>query len=169
MASRRPVMLRRLRLGRAPTRSDPVVPLALAETYPTLAADIEVLDEVVGPEFHRADRAALRYQHQYRRQQVLVLAGSTLLTGLGGLQAVVPGRSWPGLLLLLLGLGVTWLSTTAGELKTLDAFLDERTKAERLRAMYFRFLSRTGRYAVPDPQAVLRRAVLSVGNGEEPR
>ena len=161
-------MLRRLRLGRAPTRSDPVVPPELAQRYPVLADDIRVLHEVVTPEFHRADSAALRHQHRYRRQQVLLLLGSTLLAGLGGLQAVFPGGPWPGVVLLLLGLVVTWLGKAAGELTALDDFLDERTKAERLRAMYFRFLSRTGVYAVSERETVLRRAVLLVNDGKEP-
>jgi hypothetical protein len=81
---------------------------------------------------------------------------------LGGLRAVVPGQSWPSLLLFLLGSAVTWLSKTAGELKPLADFFTERMKGERFRAMYFRFLSRTSRYAVAAPETVLRRAVLSV-------
>lgn len=169
MRPRRPVMLRRFPFGRPPDGSDPVIPPEAAAAYPALADDIRLLDEVVGPDFHRADRAALLHQYRYRRQQILILLGSTLLTGLGGLQAVVPGQTWPGLLLLLLGSAVTWLSTTAGELKPLNDYLSERTKAERFRAMYFRFLSRPSRYSVAAPETVLRRAVLSVRNGEEPR
>jgi hypothetical protein len=165
----RPVMLKRFPFGRPPDRSDPVIPTEAAGAYPALADDIRLLDEVVGPDFHRADRAALLHQYRYRRQQVLILLGSTLLAGLGGLQAVVPGQSWPNLLLFFLGSAVTWLSKTAGELKPLDDFFTERMKAERFRAMYFRFLSRTGRYAVAAPETVLRRAVLSVRNGEEPK
>jgi hypothetical protein len=168
MRWKRPVMFRRLNLRRPPDRSAPVIPQEAVDEFPALAEDARLLDQVVGPEFHDADRAALLHQHRYRRQQVLILLGSTLLTGLGGLQAVVPGQQWPGLLLFLLGLAVTWLSTIAGELKPLDDYLTARTKAERLRAMYFRYLSRTGRYAVADPESVLRRAVLSVREGEEP-
>jgi hypothetical protein len=165
---KRPAMLRRLRLGRAPHRSDPLIPEKFRKAYPALAADLRLLDEVVGPEFHKADRAALLHQHRYRRQQVLILIGSALLTGLGGLQAVVPGQRWPGLLLFVLGWAVAWISKTAGELTPLDDFLTERTKAERFRSMYFRYLSRTGRYDVPDPETVLRRAAHSVTRGEEP-
>ena len=169
MRLRRPLMLRRLALGRPPTSSEPVLPPGAAEAHPALGDDIRLLDEVVGPEFRRADSAALLHQHRYRRQQVLIILGSTLVTGLGGLQAVVSDRTWPGIVLLVLGAGVTWLSTAAGELKYLDEFRTERMKAERMRSMYFRFLSRTGRYAVPDPEGVLRRAVLAVKRGEEPK
>ena len=69
----------------------------------------------------------------------------------------------------MLGVLLTGVSQAAGELKTLDRFLTERVKAERLRAMYFRFLSRTGRYRGDDRVSVLRRAVLAVERGEEPK
>jgi hypothetical protein len=72
------------------------------------------------------------------------------------------------LAVLVLGVGLTAVSRTAGELKTLDCFLGERVKAERLRSMYFRYLSRTGRYRGDDRESVLRRAVLAVQRGEEP-
>src|SRR5689334_11438870 len=127
----RPAMFRGLRFTRARIRSEPVVPVELADAYPALADDIRVLDEVVGESFRRADCAAMVNQHRYRRQHVLILLGSTLLTGFGGLQAVAPHQKWPGLLLFLVGLAVTWLSRTAGELGTLDVLLDERMKAER--------------------------------------
>jgi hypothetical protein len=87
---------------------------------------------------------------------------------LGGLQAVMPDQRWPGLLLVVLGLVLTAIGRTAGELGTFERFLNERVKAERLRAMHFRYLSRTGRYAPPDRAVVLERAVLAVKDGEEP-
>ena len=58
--------------------------------YPALVDDIGVLDQVVGPAFAESERAALRHQNRYRRQQVIILLGSAVLTGLGGLQAVFP-------------------------------------------------------------------------------
>ena len=99
---------------------------------------------------------------------MIILLGSALLTGLGGLQAVFPAQRWLGLVLVVLGILLTGVSQAAGELKTLDCFLTERVKAERFRAMYFRYLSRTGRYRGDDRVTVLRRAVLAVESGEEP-
>jgi hypothetical protein len=127
-----------------------------------------VLERVVGPAFAESDRAALVEQNRYRRQQVVLAMGGVLLTGLGGLQAVLHDERWPGLLLVVLGLALAAVGRTAGELGTFERFLDERVKAERLRAMHFRYLSRTGRYATPDRTVVLERAVLAVKNGEEP-
>jgi hypothetical protein len=140
-----------------------------ASRYPALAEDIAVLDQVVGPVFAAADQAALQHQDRYRVQQIGIILGATLLSGLGGLQAALPDQRWPGILLAVLGLALSALGQTAGELKTFERFLDERIKAERLRAMYFRYLSRTGRYATAEHQAVLKRAVYSVKAGEEPR
>jgi Protein of unknown function (DUF4231) len=155
----------RLRLRRAPS---PVIPPDQARRYPTLAADIRVLDEEVGPSFAASERAALVAQNRYRRQQVIILLGSALLAGLGGLQAVFPAQRWLGLVLVVLGILLAGVSQAAGELKTLDRFLTERIKAERLRATYFRYLSRTGRYRGDDRVSVLRRAVIAVESGEEP-
>ena len=42
-----------------------------------------------------SDRAALMHQNRYRRQQVLVVIGSAVIGGLGGLQAVFPDQRWP--------------------------------------------------------------------------
>jgi hypothetical protein len=130
--------------------------------YPELADDISAVDQVVTPAFHDADLSALRHQNRYRRQQVVIIVGSALLTGLGGLQAVFPGEKWPGLLLALLGALLAVLSNAVNELSALENFMTERVKAERLRSACFRFLSGTGRYAGADRVSVLRRAVLSI-------
>jgi hypothetical protein len=149
--------------------SDPVLPEDTATHYPALAEDVAVLDRVVGPAFTDSDTAALRYQNRYRRQQVGVILGAVLLSGLGGLQAALPDQRWPGIVLAVLGLALATVGQAAGELKTFERFLDERVKAERLRATYFRYLARTGRYNTPKRAEVLRRAVASVKAGEEPR
>ena len=144
------------------------MPLDKAQDYPALADDIATLDRLVGPAFAASDREALLHQNRYRRQQVVILLGSAVLTGLGGLQAVYPDTTWPGLSLALLGALLAVLSNAVNELNALERFMTERVKAERLRSTYFRFLSRTGRYAGDDRVSVLRRAVLSIRAGEEP-
>jgi hypothetical protein len=165
----RPALLARFPSWWHHPRSTPVLPADTAERYPALAEDVRTLDAVAGPAFAEADRDALADQNRHRRQQVAILLGSALLSGLGGVQAVWPDRSWPGLVLFLLGAAVTALSGLAGELRTLDRFLDARLRAERLRATHFRYLARVGPYAhAADPVLVLRRAVLAVRRGEEP-
>ena len=165
---RRPALLVRFPLWRPPRESPPpVVPEAVTD-YPELADDISTVDHVVGPAFHEADLSALRHQHRYRRQQVVIIAGSALLTGLGGLQAVFPQERWPGLALALLGALLAVLSNAVNEFNALEKFMTGRVKAERLRSACFRFLSRTGRYTGEDRVSVLRRVVLSIRAGEEP-
>jgi hypothetical protein len=136
--------------------------------YPDLAEDIAVAEEVVRAAFVESDLAALREQNRYRRQQVTIILGTALLSGLGGLQAVFPAERWPGIILSLLGIVLAFVGRTAGELGTLESFLDHRVRAERLRAAYFRYLSRTGRYKKGDRKIQLRRAVVAIKQGQEP-
>lgn len=165
---KRSTLFKRFPSLRGTVTSQPVLPSDTAKRYPSLAGDIALLESVVGPAFAESDRAALIQQNRYRREQVVLTLGAAALSGLGGLQAVMPHQRWPGLVLVAFGLALTALGRTAGEHGTLNEFLDERIKAERLRAMHFRFLSRTGRYAGPDREITLRRAVLAVKAGEEP-
>jgi hypothetical protein len=164
----RPALLKRFPSLTAPASSGAVLPPGLGERYPALAEDIDVLDRVVRPAFVESDRAALIEQNRHRRQQVVLAVGAAIMAGLGGLQALVPDQRWPGLILVVLGLVLAAVGNTAGELGSFQRFLDERIKAERLRAMHFRYLSRSGRYATTNRAVVLERAVLAVKAGEEP-
>jgi SMODS and SLOG-associating 2TM effector domain 3 len=152
-----------------PPESHPVIPQEKRTPYPALAAEFEVIDRVLTPAFDECDVAALRYQHRYRRQQVLVLLGSALVAGLGGLQAAFPRQWWPGALLAALGLLLAASSRIAKEQSSFDNYLSERVRAEGLRSLYFRYLSRTGAYDGDEAEIALRRAVLAVKRGKEPR
>ncbi|SDZ19420.1 Protein of unknown function [Geodermatophilus africanus] len=164
----RPLMLVRFPKLRAPAASWPVIPADRRAPYPSLAPDFQVLDREVAPAFTEADLAALRHQNRYRRQQVLILLGSAALTGLGGLQALFTDQRWPGLLLAVLGVLLAATGRATRELDDLKDYLNERVKAERLRALHFRFLSRTGPYAGADREANLQRAVVAIQFGKEP-
>jgi hypothetical protein len=153
---------------RVPSVSWPVIPPDRRAAYPELAADFAVLDREVVPAFTEYDKAALRDQNRYRRQQVLILLGSALVTGLGGLQAVSPGQRWPGLLLALLGVALAGSTRIAREQDSQADYLDARVKAERLRGLHFQYLSMTGPYAGADRDIALRRAVLAIRAGKEP-
>ncbi len=145
-----------------------MLPSGTAERYPALTRDIAEVEELVSGPFAESDGAARVHQNRFRRQQVVILLGTALVSGLGGLQAVFPDQRWPGILLVVLGLALSAVGTAARELGELEAFLAERVKAERLRSTYFRYVSRTGRYAGDDRRSVLRRSVLAIRNGEEP-
>jgi len=161
------LLARRPRL-RSPSTSYPVLPPTVRSDYPALAEDVAVLDEVVTPAFAKYDVEALRDQNRYRRQQVLLILGAAVVAGLGGIQAALADARWPGVTLAVVGALLATSSRWAGEEKSLEGHQTARIKAERLRALYFRFLSRTGPYAGPDRTAALRRAVLAVRAGKEP-
>jgi hypothetical protein len=153
---------------RAPAISTPVIPADKRAPYPELAADFVVLDREVAPVFDHFDKKALRDQNRYRRQQVLVVLGSALVTGLGGLQAVFPGQRWPGVLLALLGIVLVGSTQVAKEQASQSDYLEARVRAERLRGLHFQYLSRLGPYAAPERDVVLQRAVLAIRAGKEP-
>lgn len=145
-----------------------MIPPDLRAAYPALQADFAVLDDVVGGPFAESDRVALVEQNRHRLFQVIILVGSALLSGAAALQGVFPDQRWPGIAAAALGLVLAGLGQIAGELGTLAAFQTSRTKAERLRALHFEFLSRTGRYGGPDRETALRRAVIAIEAGKEP-
>ncbi|NUW43850.1 DUF4231 domain-containing protein [Nonomuraea rhodomycinica] len=148
--------------------SAPVIPPERRAAHPELAPDFAVLDREVAPAFARYDAIALRDQNRYRRQQMLVLLGSALITGLGGLQAVLSGERWPAILLAVVGVALATSARYAGESETLRSYLEARGKAERLRALHFRYLSMTGPYAGRDRDIALRRAVHAIHADKEP-
>jgi hypothetical protein len=170
-----PSLLRRFPKLHAPSESKPVIPEKEQDDYPgrgayaQLAQDFEVLDQEVAPAFTEYDAAALRDQNRYRRQQVIIILGSALVTGLGGLQAVFPHQRWPGLLLGALGIALAVTAGVAKDRAALDGYLGARIKAERLRALHFRYLSATGRYAADGRVDTLRRDVKAIRRGQEPQ
>jgi hypothetical protein len=161
------LLARRPRL-RDPSTSFPLLPATVRGDYPALAEDLEVLERELTPAFSRYDIQALRDQNRYRRQQVLLLLGAAVVTALGGVQAALADARWPGVALTVVGVLLATSSRWAGEQESLDGYLSARVKAERLRALYFRYLSRTGPYAGADREAALRRAVVAVRAGKEP-
>ncbi|HET9872800.1 MAG TPA: DUF4231 domain-containing protein [Propionibacteriaceae bacterium] len=160
-------LLKRLPRWRSRFESPPVIPRDAVARYPGLADDFEVLDKVVAPAFREYDLLALSGQNRYRRQQLVMILGSAVVTGLGGLQAVFPRQAWPGVLLALFGVGLAAAGRWVKETSRQQDYLTARVKAERLRALHFRYLSATGRYADADRAHALRRAVVSIRSGKE--
>ena len=150
---RRPALLVRFPSLRSPRTSWPAITPKTAADYPELADDITTVDQEVGPDFRKADLAALGHQNRYRRQQVIIILGSALLTGFGGLQAVFPEQRWPGLVLGLLGALLAVLSTAVNELNALERL---HVRAGQGRAAALRLL----------PVPVADRPVRRSGPGE---
>ena len=164
----RPALLVRFPGRSAPAASVPVIPPDARDAYPALRDDIDLLNAEVGPAFTAYDLKALRNQNSHRAQQVVLLLGSALVSGLGGLQAVLPEQRWPGILLAVLGLLLGAFGRWAKRQKSLEGYLTARLRAERLRAVHFRFLARCPGYSGPDRAEALRESVRSIAAGREP-
>lgn len=159
-------LLRRFPKLRASSESEPVIPKKARDdypgrgAYPQLAHDFEVLDREVAPAFTEYDAAALRDQNRYRRQQVIIILGAALVTGLGGLQAVFPHQRWPGLLLGALGIALSVTAGVAKDRAALDGYLSARIKAERLRACT------SGTYPLPADTPPTVEQIFRTENGQ---
>lgn len=147
----RPAALRRLPRLRwhDPPSSAPVGP-ADADRFPALADDLQVLSEELEPVFVDFDRRALREQNRFRRQQVLLFAGSLTTTVLGAVQAALGGTAWPGWLVAVTGGFMTALTFVARHRSSHLRYLETRLQAEQLRGLFFRYLGRMGPFAGDD-------------------
>lgn len=145
-----------------------LIPAGRAEQYPTLAADLAVIDEVVVPAFRSYDIDAQRAQNTYRRQQVAILGIGALTSGFGAVQAAAGHDAWPGIVVGVLGALSAGTAALAQERRAQLAYLDNRTKAERLRAEAFAYLAELTPFSGPDRRAKLAQAVANVAQGKEP-
>lgn len=139
------------------------------ETYTALAGDLATVRELIGPQFNEYDVNAQRAQNRYRRQQVILFCVSALTTAFGSVQAAYSHQVWPGVVVAVLGVlsaAVAGLGEERGAQRT---YLDQRTKAERLRAMAFAYLAELPPFTGHDRQMKLVDAVARVAQGQEPQ
>jgi hypothetical protein len=145
---RRPALLRRLpRLfGTPPSR--PIVEPEDRRYYEDLEPDLTFLDEQLVPSFERYDKAALRAQNRFRRQQLALILGGALTTILGSLHASLgKGSRWIVLAEAIVA-GFLFVAVLVAQRNhEQQKYLESRLRAERLRAEYFRFVVRAGAYA----------------------
>ncbi|MFJ8207540.1 DUF4231 domain-containing protein [Micromonospora chalcea] len=159
-------LLKRFPKLRAPA-SYPVLDAKVKHEYPALAEDFRVVEAELDQPFTRYDESALRNQNRYRRQQITVLLGAIALSALGGLQAVLTAQRWPSAVLAGLSILLATSNRIVGENRALQAYLTNRVKAERLRGLYFLYLSRTGPYAAEGRVVRLRAAVRDISDRDE--
>jgi hypothetical protein len=127
-----------------------------ATKHPELADDLAALEQELAPQFQELDLEALRNQHGFRLGQVLLIFGGSVATILGTVQAALSHAAWAGITeaIILAVLGAVF--RLVGDLNFKENYLDQRLKAERLRAEFFFFLARTGQYGEIDPPAARR-------------
>jgi uncharacterized protein DUF4231 len=162
---RAPVLLKRWpRLNSAFAVEDPV-PAERQPDFPALETDFSDLREIVVPRLREQDRAALTEQNWHRRQQVLLMTVSAATSLGGAVQAALPGSPVPGTVTAFLGVVAAGVARHIGERKTLRKFQESRRRAESLRSLYFRYLTRTPPFHEGNRRAALMVAVIDV---EEP-
>lgn len=159
-------LFRRFPRFRPLRQSDPIIPPDAKAQFPTLAEDFEVLRKVE-ERFAHYDLRALNGQNSFRMQGVIVLLGTALLTGLGGLQAVISSQRWPSIVLTVLAVVMASTSQWVVEDHAIDDYRHDRVQAERLRALYFIYLARIEPYTGDNRALLLEQAIDSIDQSEE--
>ena len=139
------------------------------DSYPALKDDLDSVSEIVAPAFVSYDLAAQREQNTYWRQQVIVIVIGALASAFGAVQAALTNQVWPGVVVTLLGGLTAAVASLAKERGTQQAYLDNRTKAERLRTAAFAYLAELPPYTGSDRKNKLADAVGAVAQGREPQ
>ncbi|MGH9767670.1 MAG: DUF4231 domain-containing protein [Blastocatellia bacterium] len=129
-----------------PKEDDQILPLDAQNRFPELKSDFDFLEQELMPGFRRLDNEALRAQNQYRRQQVILIAGGVIVATLGAVQAHAQA-TWPGVAEAVVAGFLTSVSFIAREFDEQKRYFTNRLKAETLRGEYFLFLGRMGNYA----------------------
>lgn len=144
-------------------------PDSSGDSYPALKPDFDTISELVAPAFGGYDLTAQHEQNTYWRQQVLVIAIGALAAAFGAVQAALSSQVWPDVVVTLLGGLSAAVAAMAKERGAQEAYLDNRTKAERLRAAAFAYLAELPPYTGSDRRDNLAGAVGAVAQGREPQ
>jgi heme exporter protein D len=147
----------------------PLVQAKDIKKYTALTDDMATVDKVIGPRFTEYDLNAQRAQNRYWGQQVTLLCVSALTAAFGSVQAAYSHYVWPGIVVAVLGVlsaAVAGLGEERGAQRT---YLDQRTKAERLRSMAFAYLAELPPFTGRERELKLINAVADVAQGQEPQ
>jgi Protein of unknown function (DUF4231) len=139
------------------------------DKYPALKDDLITIDKVLLPAFQEFDLNAQRAQNSHWRQQVILIGVTALTTAFGAVQAAFSHQVWPGVVVAVLGVlsaAVAGLGEERGAERT---WLDQRTKAERLRAVAFAYLAELPPFTGDNRPVKLVSAVAAVAQGREPQ
>ncbi|MGE0127717.1 MAG: DUF4231 domain-containing protein [Blastocatellales bacterium] len=147
-------MLRRITLFKRmpmlvwrPKENEQIISLDNQNNYPDFKADFEILERELMPHFRQLDNESLRSQNQFRRQQLVLIAGGVIATTLGAIQTTNTNVKWPSIAQAAVAAFLTAVMGLARELQAQKIFLSNRIKAEMLRGEFFLFLGRVGNYA----------------------
>ncbi len=134
-----------------------LVPPAERDKCADMKDDFQLLEQELVPYFNELDRESLRFQNEYRREQVVIILGGAILTTLGAIQTAI-GTIWPGLVEAIISVVLTIFTLRSRELKWQERYFTNRLRAETLRGEYFKFL---GKIAPYEGDAQARIALLT--------
>jgi hypothetical protein len=139
----------------------PLLEAAATSRYETLAPRAAEANAVIYPAFADDDAEALVEQNRFRWFQVLAIVGGLLTTVFGAAQAWLQSARWPGVVVATLAAATTALTTVARRQDARQHYLTARLRAERLRSLYFRNLTRP---PIVDAEAERQMLALDVAN-----
>jgi hypothetical protein len=142
-------LFRRLpRLVWSPQNED-IIPSDVQLQHPALAKDFKTLEDELLPHFRELNADALRYQNEFRLDQVMLILGGALATVLGVLHASLPrtAATWAGIVEAVLAAALSAVALRARTAGAQQRYFSWRLKAEKMRAEYFLFLGGVGIYA----------------------
>jgi hypothetical protein len=136
--------------------------------YPALRSELETIADVIDPAFQEFDVGARRAQNSFWRQQVALITVTALTTAFGSVQAAYRHQIWPGIVVAVLGVLAAAVAGLGEERAAQRTYLEQRVKAERLRALAFVFLAELPPFTGDDRRAKLASAVTDIRGGREP-
>jgi hypothetical protein len=155
----------RLRLEAPP----PPLSLTQARQFPLLQARVAEAERMIYPEYARWDITARREQNRHRWFSVLAILGALLTTSFGAVQAWLSQEIWPGVVVATLGAATSVLTSMARRQGTLYNYMSARTRAERLKSLYFEHIGQpppsADRAAADDEMFQLSKRVTQISSG----
>ena len=128
------------------------------DEHPTLAPLIDELQEMVGPEYDRANERAIAAQAKLDRSRRIAMVG-TAVAALASVLHVVPNENFrlAASVLVVVSGAVAAAAFARGRERTFREWTEQRRIAEEMRSLYFR------RLALDDPggEATERRLALA--------
>jgi len=152
--------------------SEPVlIPVERTPEYAALETDLTTIDEVIYPVFREYDLNSQHAQNSYWGQQVILICVTALTTAFGAVQAAYSHQVWPGVIVAVLGVLAAAVAGLGEERAAQRTYLEQRTKAERLRSMAFAYLAELPPFSGSDAgrRTRLADAVADVVRGWDPQ
>lgn len=138
-----------------------------AEMEAVCAGDIALLRRYLIPHYVAENTEALRAQNEYRRDQVVLIIGGVVATGLAALPGEARWAGWSVVAAIWTAFLATWAARSR-DLSAQSRWRTSRLKAEVLRGEYFLFLARARPYDDDACRARnLKRRVAEIRTGAE--